>query len=173
MRETEIIKEVGEAIISWSLFNENYTVDRLDAKGIVIAAYSNNKKNEKFGISVKTRNVESNENNSIVLNQKDLIYTDEEAKLRELTPAFAFVVTSLKRIDILIVTYTYAFENWFAKGTCYENGDEVSDFIKRCKAADKCSKSVPISDKVRENWKNFEVGDGVIGVYSFERKLEK
>ena len=44
MRKKEIVGEFGEAFIAQTMQNLGYEVDRLDAEGIDLAAYSDNGK---------------------------------------------------------------------------------------------------------------------------------
>lgn len=102
MRKKEIIGEFGEAVIAQTMQNLGYEVDRLDADGIDLAAYS--KDGKKYGISVKSRCIQEKTNDSINLTYNDLCYTYEQSLKRGLTPSYAFIVHKNDRIDIFIAT---------------------------------------------------------------------
>ena len=108
MLNNEIIKEFGEAFISSLLYNKGFKVDRINDEGIDITCY---KDEQRYGISVKSRNL-IRRNNTINLTYNDIVYTYDNSLLRKLTPAYAFITSTLERIDVLIVTQKYVFENY-------------------------------------------------------------
>jgi hypothetical protein len=102
MRKKEIVGEFGEAFVAQTLQNLGFEVDRLDAEGIDLAAYSNDGK--KFGISVKSRCIQDKNNDGINLTFNDLCYTYEQSVKRGIVPAYAFIVHKNNRIDLFIAT---------------------------------------------------------------------
>ena len=102
MRKKEIVGEFGEAFIAQTMQNLGYEVDRLDAEGIDLAAYSDNGK--KYGISVKSRCIQEKNNDSINLTYNDLSYTYEQSVKRGIIPSYAFIIHRNERIDIFIAT---------------------------------------------------------------------
>ena len=98
MRKSEIVGKFGETFVASLLYNLGYKVDMIDENGIDLACY---KENKKYGVSVKSRNIQFNTNNSINLTFNDIVHTYNESKLRDLEPAYAFVVANLSRIDEL------------------------------------------------------------------------
>ena len=155
MRSTEIVKEFGEAFVA-SLFHDlGYKVDIIDEKGIDLTCYN---ENNKYGVSVKTRNIQFGKNESINLKYNDIVYTYNESKLRDLEPAYAFVVADLSRIDVLIVTQKYIFENMCS------NIDDINDYMDKYanKNDSGSTKSISISSASKNTWKSLLGKDGVI-----------
>ncbi len=156
MRKTEIVKEFGESFVAITMQNLGYEVDRLDSEGIDLAAYSND--GEKYGISVKSRCIQENKNDSINLTYNDLSYTYEQSKKRGIVPAYAFVISKNDRIDLFIATQAYVCENYLGIDTI-ENYMEL--FTSKKDSGN--TKSFNTSLKSREKWRTIEFGEeGVI-----------
>ena len=161
MRSTEIVKGFGETFVASLFYDLGYKVDMIDEEGIDLTCY---KENNKYGVSVKTRNIQFGKNGSINLKYNDIVYTYNESKLRGLEPAYAFVVADLSRIDILIVTQEYVFENM-----CL-NVDSINDYMD--KYTDKndsgSTKSISTSLASKNTWKSLLGKKGVIFANTYQ-----
>lgn len=145
MRKTAIVGEFGEIFTMQTLFNEGFEVDRLDAEGIDIAAYFDEGKG--YGISVKTRCIQNKKNDSINLKYNDLCYTYDQSKKRGIIPAYAFVIESNDRIDLLIATQEYICKNYLG----IEDIREYKNMYSSSKDAGS-TKSINTSEKYRNRW---------------------
>ena len=146
MRRKEIVGEFGEAFIAQTMQNLGYEVDRLDAEGIDLAAYSNDGK--RYGISVKSRCIQEKNNDGINLTYNDLSYTYEQSKKRGIIPAYAFIVHKNDRIDLFIATQRFVCTQYL--------GIESIEKYKEVFTSKKDSgstKSFNISLKSREKWR--------------------
>lgn len=155
MRKTKIVGEFGEIFIAQTMLNLGFEVDRLDAEGIDLAAYS--KDGQKLGISVKSRCVQDKPNNSINLTYNDLTYTYEQAKnIRDLEPAYAVIVHSNDRIDLLIATQDYICQHHLGITSIEEYQNTFTS-----KKDEGSTKSFNISLKSREKWRALQ-DNGII-----------
>lgn len=115
MRNGEIVHRFGEHFIALIFDNLGFEADIVDADGIDLMCYKNGE-DLCYGVSVKTRNIEFNSNNSINLSWKDIVYADEQTKLRAgKEPLYAFVITELSEVNVFVFTQAYMFEHYFAK----------------------------------------------------------
>lgn len=158
MRKSEIVGKFGEAFVASLLYDLGYKVDMIDENGIDLACY---KENKKYGVSVKSRNIQFNINNSINLTFNDIIHTYNESKLRDLEPVYAFVVADLSRIDVLIVTQEYVFENMFSSVDNVHNINEYMDKYTSKKDSGS-TKSISTTLASKNDWKSLLGKHGVI-----------
>jgi|GEM_PF-4515589 len=158
MRKSEIVGKFGETFVASLLYNLGYKVDMIDENGIDLACY---KENKKYGVSVKSRNIQFNTNNSINLTFNDIIHTYNESKLRDLEPVYAFVVADLSRIDVLIVTQEYVFENMFSS---VDNVNNINEYMDKytSKKESGSTKSVSTTLASKNDWKSLLGKHGVI-----------
>lgn len=158
MRNSEIIGKFGEIFTASLFYDLGYTVDMIDAQGIDLICYKDDKR---YGVSVKSRNIQFGENKSINLTYNDITYTNDESKIRGAEPAYAFVVSNLSRIDVLVVTQTYVFENMFSS---YDNVYNIDDYkgMYTNKKDSGATKSISIAPASKNNWKNLLGESGVI-----------
>ena len=155
MRKTKIVGEFGEIFVAQTMQNLGFEVDRLDAEGIDLAAYA--KDGQKYGISVKSRCIQDKPNDSINLTYNDLTYTYEQAKMiRDLEPAYAFIVHSNNRIDLLIATQDYICQHYLGITSIVEY---QNTFTSKKDAGS--TKSFNISLKSREKWRALQ-DNGII-----------
>lgn len=158
MRKSEIVGKFGEAFVASLFYDLGYKVDMIDENGIDLTCY---KENKKYGISVKSRNIQFGKNDSINLTFNDIIHTYNESKLRDLEPAYAFVVADLSRIDVLIVTQEYVFENMFSSIDNVHNINEYMDKYTSKKDSGS-TKSVSTTFASKNGWKSLLGKHGVI-----------
>ena len=154
MRKKEIVGEFGEAFIAQTMQNLGYEVDRLDAEGIDLAAYSEDGK--KYGISVKSRCIQEKNNDGINLTYNDLSYTYEQSLKRGITPSYAFIVHKNDRIDIFIATQEVVCKQYLG----IPNIQEYMNTFQSKKDTGS-TKSFSTSLKSREKW-GATTGDGII-----------
>lgn len=161
MLSTLIVGNFGESFIAHLFHSLGYTaVDVIDAKGIDLACYS---ADTSYGISVKCRNIQFTKNESINLTYNDIVYTYDESVQRKLTPAYAFLMADLQRIDVLIVTQEFTF-------SCLQKDAFTIDEYKNRyvdKQASKSTKSISTSLSAREKWKTLKGQPGVIFTASY------
>lgn len=155
MRAKEIVKGFGEYYVAQVLQNLGFEVDILDAEGIDLAAY---KGEQRYGISVKSRCVHTSPNNTINLTYNDLHHTYEQSNRRGLMPAYAFVINTNEKIDILISTQESTCLNHLGVESLTEYLNTFSS-----KKDSGSTKSINISEKSRSEWKNLGY-DGLIYV---------
>jgi len=154
MRKREIVKEFGESYVAQTMLNLGYEVDRLDAEGIDLAAYKDEKK---YGISVKSRCIQHNKNDSVNLNYNDICYTYLQSVKRGVIPAYAFIIHSNERIDLLVVTQEYVFKH-------YLGVESIEKYMQtyESKKDSGSTKSISTSLNSRENWSKQDADAGVI-----------
>lgn len=169
MIKTDIVGDFGEAFIAALFYSLGYKVDIVNAMGIDLTAY---KDKLKLGISVKSRNIQFNPNKSISLKYNDIVYTYDESKLRsiDMEPSYAFVVADLERIDILVVTQKYLFDNLVSPKCPIKDIVHYKNMYEN-KEVSGSTKSVSISKTAREKWLKLEGEEGVIfvGTYSLNK----
>lgn len=158
MRKSEIVGKYGEAFVASLFYDLGYKVDMIDENGIDLTCY---KENKKYGVSVKSRNIQFGKNDSINLTFNDIIHTYNESKLRDLEPAYAFVVADLSRIDVLIVTQEYVFENMFSSG---DNAYNINNYMEEYtnKKDSGSTKSISTTLTSKKGWKSLLGERGVI-----------
>lgn len=163
MRKTAIVGEFGEIFTMQTLFNEGYEVDRLDAEGIDVAAYFD--EGIGYGISVKTRCIQNTKNDSINLKYNDISYTYDQSKKRGLIPAYAFVIGSNERIDLLIATQEYICKK-------YLGIEDVREYKKQYSSSKDSgsTKSFNTSKKNRDRWCELKE-EGVIYVNTLVKHI--
>ena len=154
MRKTEIVGEFGEIFIAQTMQNLGYEVDRLDAEGIDLAAYSND--GTRYGISVKSRCIQEKNNDGINLTYNDLTYTYNQSRKRGIIPAYAFIIHKNDRIDMFIATQEFICKN-------YLGIDSIETYMETftSKKDSGSTKSFSTSLKSREKWRHTN-NEGVI-----------
>lgn len=163
MLKNDIVGNFGEAFIASLFYSLGFEVDIVNATGIDLAAY---KDDMKLGISVKSRNIQFGPNDSILLNYNDIVYTHSESELRNIQPAYAFIVTELNRIDILVVTQEYLFKNLISKNNPIKDIEHYKSIYSDKKVSGS-SKSVTTSKTAKENWSKLNGENGVIFVGTY------
>lgn len=104
-----------------------------------------------------------------MLKYNDIVYTYEESKVRGVIPAYAFVITTIERIDIFIFTQDYMFRKYFSNDTKgIRDIYGCIDFYSSKKDSGS-SKSISISLTARDHWKTISDEDGVIFTASYNK----
>ena len=167
MRSKEIIHRFGEHFITLIFHNLGFETDIIDADGIDLMCY---KKDEEvcYGVSVKTRNIEFNSNNSINLTWNDIVYADKQTKLRGgKETLYAFVITELKKINVFIFTQEYMFEHYFEKKGVKNINEYKEIFPEKMPGS---TQGIDTGIKAKDSWrilyKNNERGVIFAGTYN-------
>lgn len=163
MLERKLRGKVGEFFVGSIFDNLGFEVDIIDGKGIDLACY---KDDIKYGISVKTRNIEEVENNNLNLGYNDIVYAYDESKKRGLSPLYAILFYDLSRIDVLIMTQEYTFMNYFSKKDGIGNIEDYKKVYPH-KNVIGATKFIGTSLKARENWKFLKDEEGIIFTASY------
>ena len=135
-------------------------VDHVDHDGIDLVVYGE----EKYAVSVKTRDVVLTANGGINLKYSDFSLLYSEAKIRGLVPLFAFSVQDADGMHVLVVELWFVFSELLGVigreiGSVENYFDQYSDDKKH---ATLC---VSISPSVRHNlWPSLQGMPGVIFV---------
>ncbi len=108
MRKNSLVGNFGEYFAGMIFESKGYACDLIDAEGIDLAAYLRGAKDAKaYGVSVKTRAPFDSANNSLLLRYNDIVFTDEQARLRGLEPIYMVIWYACDRVDVLAFTLDY------------------------------------------------------------------
>ena len=154
MRNGKIVQKFGEYFVALIFENLGYSVDIIDAEGIDLMCYS---ENVSYGVSVKTRNIEQNPNYSINLTWNDIVYAYEQTKLRYgMDVLYAFVISELERINVVIFTQQYMFEHYFMKKKINNIDEYMERFPNKPDKKNKMTGStqgIDTGDRAKSEWK--------------------
>ena len=90
-------------------------------------------------------------NDGINLKYNDLYYTYEQSKKRDIIPAYAFVIASNERIDVLVATQDYICKKYLG----IEDIEKYAELYSSSKDAGS-TKSFNTSLKRRNEWRNLQ-----------------
>ena len=173
MRNEKIVQKFGEHFVALIFENLGYSVDVIDAEGIDLMCYS---ECVSYGVSVKTRNIQQNSNNSINLTWNDIVYSYEQTKLRSGEDVlYAFVISDLERISVFIFTQQYMFEHYFVKKKIKNIDEYMGAFTNKPNKKDKATGStqgIDNGDRAKSKWKQLYENkvDGIIFAAAYDNK---
>lgn len=162
MKKNTIVQNFGEYFTISVFYNLGFAVDLVDEEGIDVVCYNDD---VRYGVSVKCRNIQFSKNDSINLKHKDIIYTNEQSQIRNVEPAYAFIVQDLDRIDVLIATQEYVLTNLLNHG---EDINTIQEYLNAYPDIEGPTKSVSITLSSKESWKNLKNTPGVIFTSSYK-----